>query len=436
MSLMNRKLLFFLVVGLAFTLFGAFETMNPNGAPAGMTGSPGDGDNCTSCHGGTATTTANLITSNIPASGYVPGTTYTITATNTLSGSGKMGFEVSPQNASGSLLGTLTAGSGNKLVGSGKYVTHSNANSTTNSWTFSWTAPAAGTGNVTFYGAFARNKPGPVTLSTLVVQEAASLPGAAGPITGTNVLCAGSSANYSISPISGATSYQWSVPTGATITSGQGTTAIAVNYSSSASSGVVSVFGKNSAGNGAPSNLAVTVNNVPAAPGTPSGPATVDLFNGTSSEYTTSGSTTAVSYEWTLEPAESGSISGTTTTATVNWNSYIGAATVKVRGLNNCGTGSYSAAFAVSVTNTTGIDNLSTETLSVYPSPSNGQFTIKSPSLPLAKWSLINLSGQTVMNGVLDLNGIAEVNTEAQKGMFIIQIEKDNIRKISKMIIK
>ena len=269
-----------------------------------------------------------------------------------------------------------------------------------------------------------------------MVQEAASLPGAAGPITGTNVLCAGTSANYSISPISGATSYQWSVPTGATITSGQGTTAIAVNYSSSASSGVVSVFGKNSAGNGAPSNLAVTVNNVPAAPGTPSGPATVDLFNGASSEYTTSGSTTAVSYEWTLEPAESGSISGTNKTGTVSWNNYIGAATVKVRGLNNCGTGSYSAAFAVSVTNTTGIDNLSTETLSVYPSPSNGQFTIKSPSLPLAKWSLINLSGQTVMNGLLDLNGIAEVNTEAQKGMFIIQIEKDNIRKISKMIIK
>lgn len=185
---MNRKLLLFLVVGLAFTLFGAFETMNPNGAPAGMTGSPGDGDNCTSCHGGTATTTASLITSNIPASGYIPGTTYTITATNSLTGSGKMGFEVSPQNAAGDLLGTLTAGPGSKLIGGGKYVTHSNANSTTNSWTFSWTAPVAGTGTVTFYGAFARNKPGPVTLSSLIVQEAASLPGSAGPISGPNTL--------------------------------------------------------------------------------------------------------------------------------------------------------------------------------------------------------------------------------------------------------
>lgn len=104
LNFMNRKLLLFLVVGLAFTLFGAFETMNPNGAPAGMTGSPGDGDNCTSCHGGTATTTASLITSNIPASGYIPGTTYTITATNSLTGSGKMGFEVSPQNVAGDLL--------------------------------------------------------------------------------------------------------------------------------------------------------------------------------------------------------------------------------------------------------------------------------------------------------------------------------------------
>lgn len=436
LNFMNRKLLLFLVVGLAFTLFGAFETMNPNGAPAGMTGSPGDGDNCTSCHGGTATTTASLITSNIPASGYIPGTTYTITATNSLTGSGKMGFEVSPQNAAGDLLGTLTAGPGSKLVGGGKYVTHSNANSTTNSWTFSWTAPVAGTGTVTFYGAFARNKPGPVTLSTLVVQEAASLPGSAGPISGPNTLCAGASASYSIAPVSGATSYQWSVPIGATITSGQGTTAIAVNYSSSASSGVVSVFGKNSSGNGLPSNLAVTVNNIPAAPGTPSGPATIDLFNGATSEYSTSGSTTAQSYEWTLEPMEAGSISGTTTTASVNWNNYFGTATVKVRGVNNCGTGSYSASFSVSVTNTTGIENISTETISIYPSPSNGQFTIKSSSLPLAKWSMVNLSGQTVMNGILDLDGMAEVSAFDHKGLYIIRIEKDNITKISKLVIK
>ncbi|HML85033.1 MAG TPA: T9SS type A sorting domain-containing protein, partial [Bacteroidales bacterium] len=129
-------------------------------------------------------------------------------------------------------------------------------------------------------------------------------------------------------------------------------------------------------------------------------------------------------------------ISGTTTTASVNWNNYFGTATVKVRGVNNCGTGSYSASFSVSVTNTTGIESISTETISIYPSPSNGQFTIKSSSLPLAKWSMVNLSGQTVMNGILDLDGMAEVSANDHKGLYIIRIEKDNIRKISKLVIK
>lgn len=163
----------------AIMLFGSFALMYPSGAPAGYSGSPGDGNNCVACHGGTATTTAGLITSNIPAGGYVAGQTYQITATNNLTGSGKYGFEVSPQNSAGIQLGTLVAGTGSKLVSGGtKYITQSNASSTTNTWTFSWIAPQAGTGQVTFYGAMARNyNPGPVTLSSLVVQEALNTTG-------------------------------------------------------------------------------------------------------------------------------------------------------------------------------------------------------------------------------------------------------------------
>jgi hypothetical protein len=154
-------------------LFSSFALMYPSGAPASVTGSPGDGANCVKCHGGTATTTAGLITSNIPAAGYVAGQTYLITATNNIAGSGKYGFEVSPQNPAGTQLGKLVAGTGSTLVSGGtKYITQTNASSTTKTWTFSWIAPVAGTGQVTFYGAFARNYPGIVTLSSLAVQEA------------------------------------------------------------------------------------------------------------------------------------------------------------------------------------------------------------------------------------------------------------------------
>ena len=74
--------------------------------------------------------------------------------------------------------------------------------------------------------------------------------GAATPgwITGAATVCAGSSGMaYSISAVSGATGYAWSVPSGASVTSGQGTASIAVNWGS-ASSGNVSVAATNSCG--------------------------------------------------------------------------------------------------------------------------------------------------------------------------------------------
>jgi hypothetical protein len=147
---------FFMVFSLGNIAMG-----DSNGAPAGRTGSPGDGNTtcANSCHTGSAVTpVAGWITSNIPGTGYVPGTTYSITATATYTGRVKFGFEVSPQDPAGNKIGTLAITSAQtQLVASGKYITHtSSGTSGTNSksWTFNWTAPPSGTGAFTFYGAF------------------------------------------------------------------------------------------------------------------------------------------------------------------------------------------------------------------------------------------------------------------------------------------
>jgi hypothetical protein len=154
--------------------FSGDETDYPGGSPAGYTGSPGDGKDCVQCHGGSSSTVDNWITSDIPAEGYTPGDSYTITVTVT--GTGKKGFEVSPQDLAGNLLGTLAAGPSNELAGNGKYVTQSSGvNSNPAVWSFTWTAPDAGTGEVTFYGAFTVSEP--VTkLSTLTVGENTAAP--------------------------------------------------------------------------------------------------------------------------------------------------------------------------------------------------------------------------------------------------------------------
>jgi hypothetical protein len=183
-----------LTISAAILLMGASALLplgneaqsSTSGSPNAKTGSPGDNSNCTSCHSGTATTVAGLITSNIPASGYVPGATYTITATITASGINKFGFQISPQNTTGVKKGTmvLTNTLETQLTGSGKYITHKTAGTSgtgSRTWSFDWTAPAAGEGTVTFYGAFnAANgnnasSGDQIFLSSLTVQEDISL---------------------------------------------------------------------------------------------------------------------------------------------------------------------------------------------------------------------------------------------------------------------
>lgn len=85
--------------------------------------------------------------------------------------------------------------------------------------------------------------------------------GTPGAITGETTICGTSQTNYSISPLSGATGYVWSVPTGASIIAGQGTNQITVTYAIGSQSGNVSVYATNSNCQTPAVQLAVSVGN-------------------------------------------------------------------------------------------------------------------------------------------------------------------------------
>lgn len=174
----------------AFMLFTA-ELNNGSGSPGGKTGSPGDGNaTCTQCHGGTASAQTGWITTNIPATGWIPGQTYTITATLTHSGANRYGFELTAENSTGTKTGTfsLINASETKLTNAGKAVSHTFSGTTgaggSKTWTANWQAPVSGTGTVSFYAAFnAANGNGTTSgdviyTSSLMVPEAitASVP--------------------------------------------------------------------------------------------------------------------------------------------------------------------------------------------------------------------------------------------------------------------
>ncbi len=255
-----------------FTVYLIFsDVLNNNvsshtaGAPASRTGSPGDGNqSCTSCHGGSAAVQSGWITSDVPASGYVPGTVYTITSTATGGGHVKFGFEVSPQNVSGILLGTLiNTSSETQLIGSNKYITHTSSGTSgsgSKTWTFNWTAPASGTGDVTFYGAFLvtnndNSSGGDATnTSTLVVSECAPI-SQPGLIIGNTTVCSGSTQVYSVAAVSGAIGYTWGLPSG---WSGSSTTE-SITVTVGSGSGTLSVATEGNCGNSAAQILAVTI---------------------------------------------------------------------------------------------------------------------------------------------------------------------------------
>jgi hypothetical protein len=134
------------------------------GSPGGRTNSPTDGSNCTACHSGTINsgTATAAITSTIPTGGYVPGQTYTINGSIGELSINKFGFEITAEsNSINAKTGTiiLTDAARTAFANGNAAVTHTSAGTTpltTNAttWSFDWTAPVSGTGDVTFYGAF------------------------------------------------------------------------------------------------------------------------------------------------------------------------------------------------------------------------------------------------------------------------------------------
>jgi predicted CXXCH cytochrome family protein len=82
-----------IIIAIAILFYPQATVSLSTGSPGGKTGSPTDGTDCTSCHNVFSSTAApNLITSNIPLSGYVPGHTYTITSVHPTSAI--HGFEI------------------------------------------------------------------------------------------------------------------------------------------------------------------------------------------------------------------------------------------------------------------------------------------------------------------------------------------------------
>lgn len=133
---------------------------NSGGPPTGHTGAPGE-STCISCHTGSSLNPGNALRTlvfngNVGLTSYVPGTTYTVVYTASNPATAVFGFQMIAKRANGTNVGTfiVTSPAQTQLVSGYLQQTFSGSQATpagSKSWSFSWTAPAAGAGTVSFY---------------------------------------------------------------------------------------------------------------------------------------------------------------------------------------------------------------------------------------------------------------------------------------------
>jgi hypothetical protein len=334
----------------------------------------------------------------------LPGTPGNITGQSTVcAGSNAVAYSVAAVSNATTYVWTLPAGA-SIATGAG-----------TNSITVNYSATAT-SGNVSV---LAQNSCGDGQASTLAVTVN-TLPVAAGAINGESTICQGSTGvTYSVSAISGATGYNWTVPAGASIVSGNNTNSITVDFSLSAASGNVTVNGSNSCGNGTPSTMAVTVNTKPA---TPVITQNADILT----------SDAPAGNQWYRDGVMiTGAVSQTYTI--LEDGTYTDVVT-----LNGCSSEVSNSIVVIH----TGIANPGVQSVNLYPNPTTGAFwlSINTPGTTVYEMEILNSFGAVVYKSdKLEVDGSFKQYFDLQQlasGMYTMILRSDSQQITKKIVIK
>ena len=206
-------------------------------------------------------------------------------------------------------------------------------------------------------------------------------------------LCNGTNKNYNINPVTYATSYFWTVPAGANIVSGQGTTQIAVNFTNSfTTSGKIKVRAINACGQSADQQLNIVAK--PSQPKILGSNYACQYQQGVT--YSITPVIGATSYVWTIVSGSTLVSGQGTSTIVVNWGSINGV--ISCRAINACGQ-SVLAKHPVSFTCTKEGLPFDISDLQLLPNPTNGLTTIQFTSFTFdneAYFEIYNIIGAKV----------------------------------------
>jgi hypothetical protein len=231
--------------------------------------------------------------------------------------------------------------------------------------TYTWTVPTGvsiisgqGTNSIsTNWGSNAASGNVSISVSNSCSTTSGSLPVSVGlapttPIvTGSTSVCRNQTGvTYSITAQAGAT-YLWTVPTGVTISAGQGTNSITTTWSSTAVSGNVGVSLTNTCGTTSGS-LAITVGSAPTTPSVTGSSSVCRNQTGVTYSVTAQVGST---YTWTVPTGVTITAGQGTNSITTTWGSTAVAGNIGISLTNGCGTTSGSLGVIVGLAPTTPI---------------------------------------------------------------------------------
>ena len=148
----------------------------------------------------------------------------------------------------------------------------------------------------------------------------------------------------------------------------------------------------------------------------------VDSYLTPNSVFVQSGFMSGSIYQWSIEPAEAGSIIGSGNTVIVNWSpEFKGNATLTVNVSNACGEGNN--AITVNVKNTFDVNENSINA-KLYPNPTSGDINIEVPGMQHI--TITNTLGQTVVDMELEADITSISMAQYGRGLYLIRIQTRN----------
>jgi hypothetical protein len=255
----------------------------------------------------------------------------------------------------------------------------------------------------------------------------------------------GIDAVYSLNAVPTVNTYTWTLPSGASNITGQGTNTISFRYPAGYTGGSISVTATNGCGTSAARTLNVS-RLLPATPGN------IDVINTLlcpNREFTYSVAampSNTVSLEWTV-PTGGQIVSGQgTRSITVSYSSGVIDGKVSVRGISNCGVSSYKNAIVKLAPCPLGPSTIYTKVntdntpskleVKVFPNPTTTTFNVQVITADSKEVNVrvLDVQGRFIKSIVIAPYQTATIGSELKAGVYMLEVKQGEVVKTARVV--